>query len=338
MQLDSRTWLIWGFAASLPVVISRNPFLLTELLIIMLIVRAASPRASEGTWMIRIVSIFILVSVVFNLLTVHSGNLVIAELPDRWPIIGGIVTWNGLVYGVVSGLAIFVMIVTWTLVATHLRWSALTRQLPPRLTPFAVAGSVAWSYLPRMRDTLHDIRESQRSRGWQPSRVRDLPAIVVPLLVGGLERSLITAEVLEARGFGGSPTAARQTSLAASWMLLAGLVLIVSAVYCLVVGQMPMGGLLGIGGIGMLVTNLQRSPRINAPTRLRDEIWTRSDSTCCVASGIAVLIVIGRLFTSREGFEFNPYPTMSMPIADPLLMSGLLLLFAPVFVTAIGER
>ena len=76
------------------------------------------------------------------------------------------------------------------------------RLLPERMAALAVAGSVAWSYLPRTTAALTEIREAQMARGYRPRGIRDAAPLVVPLLAGGLERAMITAEALEARAFG----------------------------------------------------------------------------------------------------------------------------------------
>ena len=76
------------------------------------------------------------------------------------------------------------------------------RLLPERMAALAVAGSVAWSYLPRTTAALVEIREAQMARGYRPRGIRDAAPLVIPLLAGGLERAMITAEALEARAFG----------------------------------------------------------------------------------------------------------------------------------------
>jgi energy-coupling factor transport system permease protein len=327
MSLDSRTWLVWGIAASFPALVSRNPFLLVELLVIVLMIRMLVHVPGEWNWIIRIATVFAAISILFNVLTVHSGDKVISSLPSGWPIVGGDLTWNALIYGAVSGVAILLMVLIWTLVAAHLHWTELLHHVPGKLAPLAVAGSVAWSYLPRMQETLQDIRESQRSRGYQENRVRDLPAIIVPLLAGGLERALMTAEVLETRGFGGSPVSRR--GLAPALRLVAGLVLLTTAAYCLMTGQVWAAIILaGSGGV-LLLLEFRQQPETSPVTRFRITRLSRYDRFCLIACGGSMILLIVRLAINDTAFAFNPYPELSMPLADPVALASLLLLFVP---------
>src|SRR5699024_6734532 len=104
-----------------------------------------------------------------------------------------------------SGVAIVTLVLIGTTVAAGITWADLMRSMPSRIAPLAVAGSVAWSFLPGAARTFHEIRESQQVRGYRLRGVRDLPPLVVPLLGGALDQSIIMSEALEARGFGAAP-------------------------------------------------------------------------------------------------------------------------------------
>lgn len=336
MQLDNRAWLIWGIAASMPAMIGRNPFVLVELLFIVGAVRYVCSSDQSWSWVTRIVAIFVAISVFFNALTVRSGDRAIARIPDGIPIIGGPVTLNAIVYGIVSGLTIFVIVLTWTQVAAHLNWTSLMRQVPMRFTDIAVAGSVAWAYLPSMRRTLGETRETQISRGWEAKRVRDLPALIVPLLAGGLERSLVTAEVLETRGFGGS-----QVRVRSGWSglrMISGLVCLVSGTYCLSVGFTAATLALGLIGTIVLAIDARSDPRIDHPTRLHESTWSRRDSICTASAFFSLMIVLLSFFWSKSSLAFNPYPVLELPKADLLLMAGLLVLFSPAVLFLVPQR
>ena len=104
--------------------------------------------------------------------------------------IGG-VTLNALIYGLLSAMA-----------SRFARRGQRDARRYPRLErddappPGADgrpgrAGSVAWSYLPRTTAALAEIREAQMARGYRPRGIRDAAPLVIPLLAGGLERSMI---------------------------------------------------------------------------------------------------------------------------------------------------
>jgi energy-coupling factor transport system permease protein len=334
--LDNRTWLIWGIAASLPALIGRNPVVLAELLLIVVTVRLVTSASQEWAWAIRVVSIFVAISVVFNVLTVHSGDRELGRMPDLVPLIGGEITLNAVIYGVISGIAIFTIVLVWTHVAAHLSWSSLMRQVPSRFAHVAVAGSVAWSYLPSMRRTLRDIRETQAARGWVARRARDLPGLIVPVLAGGLERSMITAEVLETRGFGGA-AANQQRSSSAALRLLGGLLGLVSGMYCLAVGQSIAALALIATGGSLFVLEARKKHSGTNPTRLRDSQWTQSDTACVICSVSTIVVVLASYARNASVLTFNPYPILTTPSVNLVLLTSLLPLFAPAIVTVISE-
>ena len=158
--------------------------------------------------------------------------------------IGGVLTLNALIYGLLSAMAIFSIVAVSATLGATLDWSATMRLLPERMATLAVAGSVAWSYLPRTTAALVEIREAQTARGYRPRGIRDAAPLVIPLLAGGLERAMITAEALEARAFGAplAPELAPRPWQVAS--LLGGLVAALTGAFCLALGQLPVAGAL----------------------------------------------------------------------------------------------
>ncbi len=74
--------------------------------------------------------------------------------------------------------------------------------------PVALAGMVAFRFVPVMIDDLRGIAAAQRSRGYRSDvggpieRIRRLAPILVPALVVVVRRSQAVAESVESRGFG----------------------------------------------------------------------------------------------------------------------------------------
>ncbi len=75
--------------------------------------------------------------------------------------------------------------------------------------PVALAGMVAFRFVPVMIEDLRGIAAAQRSRGYRSDvggpveRVRRLAPILIPALVLVVRRSQAVAESVESRGFGG---------------------------------------------------------------------------------------------------------------------------------------
>jgi energy-coupling factor transport system permease protein len=333
--LDPRAWIIWAVAANLPPLVGRNPWPLTATLLATLGVWGAwSAGAAGARWrpLLRLALVFGAVSVLFNVLTAHVGDRPVAVLPETWPVIGGVLTLNALVYGLLSAVAIFSLVTVSATLGATLDWSATMRLLPERMAALAVAGSVAWSYLPRTTAALVEIREAQMARGYRPRGIRDAAPLVIPLLAGGLERSMTTAEALEARAFG-APLAPELTPR--PWQiasLLVGLVAALTGAFCLALGQLAVaGGLLAVAVASFMVGLFSRrgaEPPLRR-TRYRDPIWERPEWIVSGAALTVLAVEIAVLLLDPAAFRYEPYPSLTSPAISLPLLAVLGLLLAP---------
>lgn len=333
--LDPRAWIIWAVAANLPPLVGRNPWPLTATLLATLGVWGAwNVGAAGARWrpLLRLALIFGTVSVLFNVLTAHIGDHPIAALPETWPVIGGVLTLNALIYGLLSATAIFSLVAVSATLGAALDWSATMRLLPERMAALAVAGSVAWSYLPRTTAALTEIREAQVARGYRPRGIRDAAPLVIPLLAGGLERSMITAEALEARAFG-APLAPELTPR--PWQIASLLICLVAALtgaFCLALGQLAVaGGLLAIAVASLmagLFTRRGAEPHLRR-TRYRDPIWERPEWIVSGAALTVLAIELAVLLLDPAAFRYEPYPSLTAPAISLPLLAVLGLLLAP---------
>ena len=270
-------------------------------------------------------------SVLFNILTAHVGDRGIGALPESWPVIGGANVQRPYLRpperdgDLLPGGG-----------QRHAgRYSRLERDhalLPERTAALAVAGSVAWSYLPRTTTAFVEIREAQMARGYRPRGIRDAAPLVIPLLAGGLERAMITAEALEARAFG-APLAPELTPR--PWQvasLLVGLVAALTGAFCLALGQLIVAGvLLAVAAAALmagLFTGTRGRPHLRR-TRYRDPVWERAE--WAVSGGaIAVLAIeIGVLFLDPVAFRYEPYPSLTAPAINLPLLGALGFLLIP---------
>lgn len=329
-RLDSRTWLVWGLCAMAPMLISRHPLVALEMLAIVLGVRLVwAGRLVQGWgWIARVAAVLVLIGVLFNALTVHSGNQVLFHIPGDIPLIGGRVTLNAVVYGVITGIAMLTLVLTGTTVASGIVWSDLVRSLPARVSPLAVAGSVAWSFLPGVSRALMDIRESQASRGHQLRGVRDVPQLVVPLIEGGLERALTMSEALEARGFGASGVTPERRS-SERWSLLVLVGGLVVGAYALAMDR-TMFALVG-GSVALVALTLLARGDGERPARPRYRVlrWSRADRTVAAGALFSLMGFLWRQSTAGDKVVFNPYPDLHLPEMDLLMVLALALLLVP---------
>lgn len=335
-SLDSRIWILWAIAVIVPLLLTRHPLLVLEQGVIVGLVRIAVPGRGPDRWgwVVRVGGLFLLLGVVLNVLTVHSGAQVIGTIPESIPVIGGAVTWNAVAYGVISGLVGLILIVTGATAAAHLDWTMLMRQLPAGARSFAVAGSVAWSFLPGATSAFREIRESQVARGLPVSRGIHAAALVVPLLEGSLDRALTMSEALEARGFGHTKNDAdiRRSSPCSMWLLAGSLAFAAMAGYAVIAGHNALVGIAVLIAIALAIPAFQQSAVGTLTTAYRRRSLTRIDRVVGGAFALSIMIVVVRRWMLPEHFAFNPYPDIAIPAPDLLSMIALAVLIAPALV------
>lgn len=333
--LDPRAWLLWVVPAMLPALVGRNPWPLAATLIVVLGVWGASSGGdSAARWrpLLRLAMAFALLSVIFNLLTAHVGDHVLGELPRAWPIVGGPLTLNALLYGILSAAAILTLVVSGSTLGANLDWSVTMRLLPERLAALSAAGSIAWTYLPRTVMALGEIREAQMARGYRPRGLRDALPLAVPLLAGGLERAMMTAEALEARAFGATFSPSAWLRPGQAIFLGVGLLTAVTGAFCLALNQLAAAAALLCLAAVTLFWGLRTGaslPHALRRTRYREPIWERAEWVVSAASVVVLAIEIGVLFLDPAAFRYEPYPSITAPDINLPLLAALALLLAP---------
>lgn len=332
--LDPRAWLLWAAAALIPPLLGRNPWPIAATLLAVFSVWAVwSPCAAGRRWrpLLRLAFVFGVVSVIFNVLTVRAGDVVIGHFPDSWPIIGGALTLNALVFGLLGALAIFTLVTVSATLGVVLDWTLAVRLLPDRMAPLAVAGSVAWTYLPQTTVALGEIRDAQTARGFRARGSRDVLPLLLPLLGGGLERAMITAEALEARAFGAPLAGEAQTGAWRLIALLLGLTATATGAYVLILGSLSVGAVLLAAGALLLVASVARrsSSRDRRRTRYREPVWEQAEWIVAGASLFVLAAQVVLLARDAGAFRYEPYPSIDVPAVNLPLLMLLGLLLAP---------
>ena len=330
-------WLLWLTAAALPAMLTRNPLYLLLLLLATAAVygtlQRRTPSAQAWGVFLRAGLFLVAFSVPFNALMVHAGNLVLLRLPAAWPIVGGNITLEALLYGLSSGLNLLALLLIFAAFNLGLDQSRLLRLIPKPFYTVGVVAAIAVTFVPQMLTALQEIRDVQRLRGFRPRGLRDMGPLFLPLLTTGLERAIQLAESMEARGFSST-----QTRLSGRAVLGLRLALIVSLAL-LLVGQFAASywptarawaPLLSGAGLLLLAYLFWRQGRQIQRTRYRRWVWRRRDTWLSLAC-LVTLSVTGTLWwTSRIGLLYYPYPPYSpWPSFHPVLGAVLALLIAP---------
>ena len=317
--LQPRTWLVWVVAASLPGLVTRNPMVLGLALLAIAVVRSRLrlDGAGRGLPMWRLGLTMTAVATLWNALTVHYGATVLLALPAWLPLIGGPITLEAIVFGLAGGLAVWLFFAAFNTFGLAVTPYQMLSLAPRAVRHAGLVVSIALAFFPQVLRTAREVREAQAVRGHRPRQVRDLAAIVVPLLNNSLEDAAQLAEAMEARGYG--RVIGRATGL--GWVaLLAG---------CLIQlywREAVVGWLLIVFGVGWLLT-VGRAGQ--AVTRYRRERPSMADRLVVCAGLGSIAMVIGALANGSATLSYYPYPQVTLPPLDPATVIAALLLVAP---------
>lgn len=312
MKSNAKAWVIWIGAAAVATMLARNPFYSLVILSVGLLMIAVFGRSGQENALPlgRLAAIILLVSAVYNALFVHAGGSVLFVLPD-WPLIGGPVTAEAVVEGLANGLVILTLLAVFAALGKIVPMSQLTRMMPAAFRDLGLVLLIAVNYVPETRRHLRRIQEAQAIRGHELRGLRDWRPLVVPLLVGGLERAMRLSEAMVARGFGSSSDEASHP--AEQLALIGGLIAAVTG-WFLVVWRGGAGWLLLLAGIAAMAAVVlvrgRRAPRTN----YRPQPWRAVDVALVFTALLALAIIALPLpFVNRSTLAWSPYPKLTLP-------------------------
>ena len=330
--LDARAWLAWVAAAILALSSTRNPFYL--LLIVLCaawvgraVNRGMSAEQAAPLPLGRLAAIILALSALFNLVTAHVGRTVLFSLPSSVPLLGGPYTLEALVFGFINGLMLVGFVAVFNVLYRALPTAALIALIPRAFYPVAVVASIAVSYVPATLAQFQQIREAQTLRGHRVAGLRDWLPLLMPLLVGGLERSMQLAESMTARGFGSlgaTPVGRDWTRPALAGGLAAALM---GALVMLFWQQTVVGGaLIGAGGV-LLALALRRQGQRTRRTLYHAPRWGRREWMMLVMAALAAAVYVWP--GARATLAYPVYPLLKWPGFSPLVAAATLLLAWP---------
>jgi len=312
------TWVVWLVAAAYLALVNQQPLHSVVLILaVATVFDLTSRRNPQGqSWgaFLRLGLWVWLVALAFNLLSVHAGNMVILTLPSSWPIIGGPITVEALLYGLANGASLFAVLLVFATFNLAVETHRLLRWMPAGLYQAGLIASIALAFVPQMVASFQDIREAQRVRGHQFRGLRDLIPLLVPLVTTALERSLALAESMEARGFGG---AALPSAVRSRWLLhvtsLAGLMALLTGIMLRTTKAQGTGPGLFWLGLGALLTGaaLILQGRRFRRTHYRRDSWQTRDTLISLTSMASVLVVAITQARNAEVLAYYPYPPLA---------------------------
>jgi energy-coupling factor transport system permease protein len=330
------TWVIWLLAAALPALLTRNPLYLTLLLlasgVTYLALEHRSPTARSWRGFVKLGFVLLLFTVPSNALTVHQGRLVLLRLPESWPIVGGAITGEAILYGLSTGLSLTALLLVFATFNSAVDQARLLRLTPPFLYQAGVISAIAVAFVPQMMMASREIREAQRIRGHRFRGLRDLLPLFMPLLTTGLERAIALAESMEARGFGRTQPAPplHQTMYRVGTLMS----LLTLAAGTFGYAYLASWRVLSVGLIVVACVALLGIFRLQGKTVQRTRyhrwLWRRFDTIVGLVCGGVALALLVVWVVQRKALLYYPYPPFDpWPDFQPLLGLALALLVLP---------
>jgi energy-coupling factor transport system permease protein len=332
--LHAAAWLAWLSAALIVVSTTRNPLYLTLAIAAFMATVHAIRRPGEtyaaplapGRFALYVIPLAALI----NALLSRVGDTVLLAIPTTWPLIGGQITAEALVYGALNGLVLTALFTAFTVLNLAVPVRDLIRFIPRAFYPVAVVASIAVTFAPATLRQMQQIREAQAIRGHRMRRLRDWLPLFMPLLTGGLERALQLAEAMASRGFAGESVTHTGRVQAVS---VVGLLAILSGGLLTAWQQVFWGAVLLAAGSVAIVGALWLTGRSIPHTTYRRPSWGYRE---WLVTGGALVAVPTFLFWGAATRIYNPYPALTWPAFDTLTGMALLGFLLPALV--IGGR
>lgn len=333
-RFDARTWLIWVLAAAAVTMLARNPLYSALLLLVSRLVEWSCGRqdAALGTFMgqatmVRLAAMVFVFSGLYTALFVHVGATTLITIPESVPLLGGPITLEALMSGFSNGLLLLTLLSLFFAFNRVVTADRLARLAPRAFQDLGVVVLVAMTYVPETARHVQRIREAQAVRGHRIEGLRDWQPLIIPLLVGGLERAMALAEAMVARGFGSTKRTPLSGKLLGLLALALGLTFggWVIALWWETPGWLLMG--LGLSSVIGVVWAAGRGVKA---TRYRRRAWRIRDTALSAASlaPLALLILpVGSV--ARDSLTFSFMNGLEWPPFDPLVGFSLLLYVLP---------
>lgn len=331
--MTTTAWCAWVGMVMAVALATNNPFYLGIILLGVILVAVLAPKggtAVAGFRALLTLGIGLLVVALF-VATINGsyGEHILFEMPGPefpWWMgglnLGGPVSAEGLVATGIRGLAILCVLLGFGVFNGAVSPHQVLRTAPAALFHAGLVVTIGLTLLPSSLEDVRRIREMRSLRG-APSGIRQLPALVVPAVIGGLERSMRLAEAMEARGYAAGPPPARGPRLAAAGA--APLMLIAASCWFYYPPLRWLSVITAALAIAGLAFWIWTAAHDRHTTRLHTEPMPLADRLC-VALSLGVIALV--LFGGSAGWVdmgYNPFAGLPMP---PFELGGALVALA----------
>lgn len=347
-MLNTWTWVAWLVCTLVLIWSTRNPIYLLTILLSLVLVWSVAESKNRKQYTdgmsalpfspLRLSILIIFFSTIFNALISHFGANVVMHLPEWLPYLGGPVTLEALVYGAINGLVLSGILISFMVVNLSLPVRSLIRLIPQAFYPLAVVTTIAITFLPNTSRQLGQIKEAQAVRGHQVRGVKDWLPLIMPLLIGGLERAMDLAETMTARGFASGKSVMKTTP--GRMGIIAGLAALLFGWLLQWVDIDPAAGMVLVGlGAGLILFSVWLQGMRFKRSIFRRESWTYMDLLVIAVSIVSVsLFLLPLNGLDRSSLAYNPYPELTTPDFSPIFALACISVAFPAVMTNISKN
>ncbi|HEX6030784.1 MAG TPA: energy-coupling factor transporter transmembrane component T [Tepidiformaceae bacterium] len=323
--MHTLAWVAWVSLVMAVALTTNNPYYLAIVFLSVLLVAATSPKTSTAIAGFRTLLVFGLslfaISMAIAVVNGTYGDHVVftmpgPELPEWFGglRLGGPVSAEGLVAAAIRGLAILTVLLAFGVFNGAVSPHRVLRTAPAALFHAGLVVTVGLTLLPATIEDARRIREMRALRGARTGS-RELPALVVPIVINGLERSMRLAEAMEARGYAASAETRRAS--AAVGALSAPLLIGAAWGWYYYESSRPFALIAAVLGLATLAWWAWRASRATSVTRFRPEPLGLTDRLLVTASVIAISVTVIGAAGEWLSLKYNPFAGLPWPEFSP---------------------
>lgn len=329
-ELHPGAWWIWALGMATAATRTTNPFLLGAIIGVVALVVAA--RRGDSPWSRGfrgyVIVALIVIAVRVTLRTVLDGQYgdhVLLRLPEL-PLpdaaqgirIGGPVSAEGLLAAFYDGLRLATLILCFGAANVLANPKRLLKSLPSGLHEVGVSITVALSMAPQLAESARRVHRARRLRGGDRARVHVLRQVAIPVMTDALDRSLLLAAAMDARGHGRTARTSARLRAVSGALVLVGLSGACVGVYGLLDATTP--ALLGaptlIIGVTAAGLGLALAGHRLESTRYRPDPWRAAEWLVCLSGLVAAtgLFLAGNVDPDNLNPSLQPlqWPTLQL--------------------------
>jgi energy-coupling factor transport system permease protein len=268
----------------------------------------------------------VLISAIVNGIFSHLGQTVLFYFPEKWLLIGGKITLESIIYGIINGMVIGALYLTFNILNLALNTKQMSQLIPRSFHTIAMTTTIALTFFPSIKQRAYEIKEAQMIRGNPMKSIPDWLPILMPLVVTSLEDAILLSESMTSRGF--LPKTSSKYSGVTTISLVLGTFSVFSG-WLLNLYNYPRYlsiTLYLIGGLVTLTTLYTKGHEVKV-TRYRQEKWQTLDILAGIFYAFAILAIVFLSLTNRLEISYSPYPSLTSPNFNSL---GIFLSMMPI--------